>query len=113
MDMLRHDDIAEDVKVISAAYGFQRTLEETSHLRRTQKRLPPVTGEGDKMKISGVLIADESLSHSGILPSVFRSRVAALRNPRSQRRDLGHPHFEHLDLGHPPDYTLEARQVTS
>jgi hypothetical protein len=91
MDVLGHDDIAEDVKVISAARGFQRALEETARLRRIQMRLPLVTTEGDEVKVSGVLIADEFLRHSGILTREFPLRVVALRNPRSQGRDLGHP----------------------
>jgi hypothetical protein len=67
MDVLGHDDVAEDVEVVTNPHGFERSFEEFAGAWDAEVGLPSITTEGDEMGVSAGLIADQRLSHDGIL----------------------------------------------
>jgi hypothetical protein len=64
MDMLRHDHIADNLKVIMFAGPFQGTLKEISRRWYSQIRLPTIAAEGHQMKMSHLLVALRTYNHA-------------------------------------------------
>ncbi len=74
MHMLGHDYVTHDHKMIAAAYLLQHDEKEVAIFPAAQQRAALVTTGGDKVQISGAVVAMESIGHSdryhGMPPSV-------------------------------------------
>jgi hypothetical protein len=67
MNMLRHRDISDYLKVITAADSLQRILEKVFRHSRFQVRSPPIATEGHEMKVPHLLVALKTHDHVAIL----------------------------------------------
>jgi nitrogenase molybdenum-iron protein alpha/beta subunit len=67
MDVLWHQDVAEDIELMSATETFEASLEGDSELVVVEKRLAAITTEGQEMEMTGVLVSLEVVRHGGIL----------------------------------------------
>ncbi len=65
--MLRHCDISDYLKVITAADSFQRILEKVLHHSRFQVSLTPIATEGHEMEVPHLLVALQTHNHVAIL----------------------------------------------
>jgi hypothetical protein len=113
MHMFRHHDIAENTKVIPDTNRFQGTFKEVTSLLRIKMRLPSIATEGDKVEVSGVLIADQFLSHAILLHILserlrrFGIGICDVRgNPGLKRETWGTLILCYSDLGHAPSAEL-------
>jgi hypothetical protein len=71
MNVLRHDDIAKDMKSITPAGLFQNALEKVTGNRVGQIGLTTMTTEGQKMKISRLLVTYQLGRHDpGVSPEL-------------------------------------------
>jgi hypothetical protein len=82
VDMFGHDNIRGDKKVVAAAHGFKRTLEDISRSFGTEMGQPPVAREGHKVQVPGLLVANQASRHASIVAHVSKARHGA---PRSHR----------------------------
>jgi hypothetical protein len=69
--------IGKDIEVVPHPHRLQGMFESLSRGWRPQMRLASITTEGDKVKITGLLIADERPGHPSILPHVSNARRGA------------------------------------
>jgi len=67
MDVLRHNDVSEDDKVVFSPDLFQDNLETVSCFWCTKESFPPVTGEGDEVEVSVTVITPEMRTHGEIV----------------------------------------------
>ena len=65
MHVFRHHHITRYDEVMPLPHSFQRRLEQVAGVRRRQKRQPTITTEGQKMKVSGLLVSNQSTGHCG------------------------------------------------
>jgi hypothetical protein len=63
MYMLRHHHVAAYEEVVPHPQRLQRTFENLSRRGRSKMLVVSITTERDKMKITGILIADEGMGH--------------------------------------------------
>ena len=59
MYMFRHDDVSVDAEPVTAANPFERFLERMSGLRADEEAFAPIAGEGDEVRLSGMVITLE------------------------------------------------------
>ena len=76
--MLRHDDISEDMEVISEPHLFKLAFEEVPRAGGAEVREPAVTTEGQEVRVSGTLITNQALSHLGILSLIGQRKTGLL-----------------------------------
>ena len=55
VDVLRHDDVAEEFETVFLTDGFEGMLEDSCGPRRIEIRLAAVTAEGDEVEVAGLL----------------------------------------------------------
>ncbi len=67
MNMLRHCDVSDHLKVVTAADSFQRILKKIFRRSRFQVRLPLIAAEGHEMKMPHLLVALQTHNHVAIL----------------------------------------------
>jgi hypothetical protein len=67
MDVLWHEDVAEDIELMSATETFEASLESSSKCVVIQKRFAVITTEGQEMEMTGVLVSLEVVRHGGSL----------------------------------------------
>jgi hypothetical protein len=67
MNMLRHCDISDYLKLITAADSFQRILEKVFRHSRFQVGLPPIATKGHEMEVPHLLVALQTHKHVAIL----------------------------------------------
>jgi hypothetical protein len=61
----RHKHITGNHKAISKTHRFKHIFKYAVHCCGVQKRLPAITTEGEKVKTSAFLVADQSVGHDG------------------------------------------------
>ena len=61
--MLRHDNVADDHKLIAPSHLFEDPEEQVTALTRAEERLPPVTTAGDEVEVSSAVAAHEVVAH--------------------------------------------------
>jgi len=64
MDVFGHDDVSEDPQAISAPDTLERGDKGIFCMGRVQERSTAITGEGDEMRVSGLVEALESSRHA-------------------------------------------------
>jgi hypothetical protein len=65
VDMLRHENVSEHHKPITAPYQFKFVLEYRVPVIAGQERFSSITTERDEVELSGVLDSDKALGHGG------------------------------------------------
>ena len=104
--MLRHQDVAEDIKLVSLTDGFEIFKEGGSCFVGVEVGEPPITTEGDEVIVAFSLESLQVARHEGIVtPETCGPHPSAI----GLRMDgapmmglwLGHPD---LWLGHPSDF---------
>ncbi len=88
VNVLGHDDVTEEFKLIMSAGTFERVEEDVSGVLGVEVGFAIVATEGDEMVVALLLISLEPERHGMILE--YRVRAFA-RMPTSQNRDMGHP----------------------
>jgi len=76
--MLRHDDIPDHVKLITAADPFQGILKQISRSRRAQVTFTLIAAKGHEMKIPQVLVALQTDYHCAMLLGVTMSKIRCI-----------------------------------
>ena len=64
MDVLRHDHVAHDDKLIAAPNLFKDFQEEVASRFCVQKRATLITTEGDEVEIASAVESPQSVGHS-------------------------------------------------
>jgi hypothetical protein len=64
MDVVRHEDIAKNVETAFPAGVFEDLLEDVAGGGSSEDVGVTVTTDGDEMKVSGLLVTDETLWHT-------------------------------------------------
>src|ERR1035437_4266885 len=90
MNMVRHDDIAADDKVIADAHCFKGMLEEFPRCGCAEMRKSMVTAE-DEVKTAALLVPNKALRHGFILYP--RSMIRSRDNERRRGEVLRLPHL--------------------
>ena len=67
VDVLGHDDVAEDVELIALASEFERIEEDISCGRGVEVGFAVVAAEGDEVVVTLLLVSYEAPRHKGIL----------------------------------------------
>ena len=88
VNVLGHDDVTEEFKLIMSAGTFERVEEDVSGVLGVEVGFAVVATEGNEMVVALLLISLEPERHGMILE--YRVRAFA-RMPTSQNRDMGHP----------------------
>ena len=90
MDMLRHQHIAGDDKVVPDSHGFKRTLEQVSRGWGGEKWLAMKTAKSNDVKMASLLISNWLSGHGKIVTHVSKARHGA-PNSMVGSADVGHP----------------------
>ena len=64
MEVLRHDDIADNDKAIAAAHLLEHLQKQTAALRCTQDRTAVITARGDEMQVAPAITSSETFGHA-------------------------------------------------
>jgi hypothetical protein len=63
VDVLGHDDVAEDVELIFLAGGFESVFKDAGRTWGGEVRIAAVTTEGDEVEVVGLLAAFQARGH--------------------------------------------------
>ena len=71
VDVLGHDDVAEDFEVVASPGEFEGVEKDIPCLGRVEIRLTAITTEGDEVIVTFLLVSLQAQRHGWILPSRF------------------------------------------
>jgi hypothetical protein len=97
MDMLGHDDIADDHEAVTLASLFENVKEGIATARVAQKRQSPVAGTGDKVQVMSAVGAMQSAGHDkahdigSIAPALAKNARTGHPPLRNGKRRHGRP----------------------
>jgi hypothetical protein len=67
MNMLRHNNIANHLKLVTPADTFQRILKQVFHSRQAEVSMPLIATKSYEMKLPHVLVSSETDNHPAML----------------------------------------------
>ena len=107
MNVLRHDDVAANDKIISLAHHLKRSLKKFACGRTAEIWETAITTEGNEVEVPGLMVTDQPTRHLQERIHPVRATFDVARSRVSKARP-GAPKvcgwiYILPDLGHPPE----------